>query len=134
MQKLTRLRHALLAIGPTAVLAGLLASAIGAEPVPPYDTSLTVGDAGAGHALIAEIGCGSCHVIPGVRGADGMVGPPLDHMGRRQIIAGMLRNTSDNMVYWLRFPQKVVPGNAMPDMGLTPEQARDIAAYLYTLQ
>jgi cytochrome c2 len=39
----------------------------------------------------------------------------------------------DNLVKWLRQPQNVVPGNAMPDMGVTPQDARDIAAYLYTL-
>jgi cytochrome c1 len=62
------------------------------------------------------------------------VGPPLDHMGRRVFIAGLLRNTPENMVRWLRFPQRIVPGNAMPDMGLTERQARDITAYLYTLE
>ena len=49
-------------------------------------------------------------------------------------IAGKLNNTTDNMVRWLRFPQEVVPGNAMPDMGLNEEEARDIAAYLATIR
>ena len=62
-----------------------------------------------------------------------MVGPPLDHMGRRVYIAGLLRNTPRNMVTWLRYPQRIVPGNAMPDMELSDEQARNIAAYLNTL-
>ena len=72
-------------------------------------------------------------MIPGIDNARGLVGPPLDHMGRRIFIAGLLRNTPDNLVSWLRDPQAVVPGNAMPDMGLSDEQARDITAYLYTL-
>jgi cytochrome c1 len=55
-------------------------------------------------------------------------------MGRRIYIAGKLRNTPANMVRWLRNPQAVVPENVMPNMGLTQEQARDIAAYLYTLK
>jgi cytochrome c2 len=97
-------------------------------------TRLTdIGDPERGARLIDQIGCGSCHMIPGVDGAKGLVGPPLDHMGRRIFIAGLLRNTPGNMVTWLRDPQEVVPGNAMPDMGLSEEQARDITAYLYTL-
>jgi cytochrome c2 len=110
------------------------AIAAGPQPSDSSGPRPRVGDPRLGQRLIGDIGCGSCHVVPGVSGADGMVGPPLDHMGRRQIIAGMLRNTQDNMVKWLRFPQQVVPGNAMPDMGLTEDQAKAIAAYLFTLQ
>jgi cytochrome c len=54
-------------------------------------------------------------------------------MGKRVIIAGVLRNTPDNMVKWLRHPQAIVPNKAMPDMGLDEQRARDITAYLYTL-
>jgi cytochrome c len=92
------------------------------------------GNAGRGHADITAVGCGSCHIIPGVATARGLVGPPLDHIARRIFLAGMLRNTPDNMVRWLADPQKIVPGNAMPDMGLSAQQARDITAYLYTLR
>jgi cytochrome c2 len=63
-----------------------------------------------------------------------MVGPPLTDIGRRIYLAGVLRNTPENMMFWLQNPQRVVPGNAMPDMGLTRDQAQDIAAYLYTLR
>lgn len=94
----------------------------------------TVGDPGRGATLIRAVGCGSCHIVPGVNDANGLVGPPLGQMGRRIYIAGLLRNTPDNMITWLRSPQSVVPGNAMPDMGLSEADARDIAAYLYTLQ
>jgi cytochrome c2 len=92
-----------------------------------------IGDPQQGAAHIAQVGCGTCHIIPGIDGARGLVGPPLDHMGKRIFIAGLLRNTPANMMAWLRDPQQVVPGNAMPDMGLSEEQARDITAYLYTL-
>jgi cytochrome c2 len=92
-----------------------------------------IGDAERGALYIRQTGCGSCHIIPGIDGARGLVGPPLDHMGKRIFIAGLLRNTPANMVTWLRDPQEIVPGNAMPDMGLSEEQARDITAYLYTL-
>ncbi len=91
------------------------------------------GDPDRGAAEIAAVGCGACHSIPGIANADGLAGPPLDHMGRRIFVAGLLRNTPDNLVTWLRDPQSVVPGNAMPDMALSDQQARDITAYLYTL-
>jgi cytochrome c oxidase assembly factor CtaG len=87
-----------------------------------------------GAGLVASYGCGSCHTIPGVTDANGVVGPPLTQMGRRVYIAGLLRNTPDNMVSWLRNPQRIVPGNVMPDMGLSEGEARDVAAYLNTLR
>jgi putative membrane protein len=93
-----------------------------------------LGDSSHGAALIRQFGCGSCHLVPGIEGAEGMVGPPLTQVGRRIYIAGVLRNTPDNMVRWLRDPQRVVPGNAMPDMGIDQPAAQDIAAYLYTLR
>ena len=92
------------------------------------------GDAQRGAALIQQYGCGGCHVVPGIAGAQGLVGPPLTTMARRVYIAGVLRNTPDNMVRWLRDPQRVVPGNAMPDMGIDQSDAENIAAYLYTLR
>lgn len=92
------------------------------------------GNVEQGKALILANGCGSCHRIPGIEGADADVGPPLTRVGRRIYIAGMLRNTPDALIAWLRYPQNVVPGNAMPNMGLSDQEARDIAAYLYTLR
>lgn len=92
------------------------------------------GDPARGATLIRNAGCGACHEIPGVVGAHGIVGPPLTHIASRKIIAGRLPNTPANLTLWLRDPQAVVPGNAMPNGGLTDAQARDIAAYLYTLR
>ena len=69
--------------------------------------------------------------MPGVPNANGLVGPPLGGFARRTVIAGVLPNTPPNLVLWLRNPQAVTPGNAMPNVGLTDGQARDIAAYLY---
>ena len=84
--------------------------------------------------LIVANGCSTCHSIPGIAGARGNVGPPLDHIGTRVFIAGMLRNTPENMVRWLKNPQAVIPGNAMPNMNLNDAQARDITAYLAELR
>jgi cytochrome c2 len=92
------------------------------------------GDAGRGARLIAQYGCGGCHIVPGISGADGLVGPPLNKMARRVYIAGLLRNSPDNLAAWIENPQAIVPGNAMPAMGINNEQARDIVAYLYTLR
>jgi cytochrome c1 len=94
----------------------------------------TAGSSRAGQALIERKGCGACHTIPGVRGADGLVGPPLDNIGRRVFIAGYLRNTPANLATWVLDPQAIAPGNVMPATGLTPDEADDVAAYLETLR
>jgi cytochrome c1 len=85
----------------------------------------------AGRQLIAGYGCNTCHTIPGIPGAKAQVGPPLDHFYERTSIAGQLSNTEDNLVRWIQNPQEVVPGDAMPNMGVTAAEAKYIAAYLY---
>ena len=89
------------------------------------------GDARRGPAAIVRYGCGSCHVIPGVGSAAGMVGPPLTAFSRRAYIAGELPNTADNLITWITVPQAIEPGTAMPNLGVDDRSARDIAAYLY---
>ncbi len=91
------------------------------------------GDEARGRAAIVAYGCGSCHSIPGVRGADGLVGPSLEHWAERPIIAGQVPNDPARLITWIMAPQAIEPGTAMPNMGVTNGQARDIAAYLYTL-
>jgi cytochrome c2 len=95
---------------------------------------MTEADSGHGKALMQTYGCGSCHLVPGITGATGLVGPPLTQFARRVYVAGMLRNTPDNLMNWLNDPQAIVPGNAMPNLGVTPRDARDMAAYLYTMR
>ena len=95
---------------------------------------IDIGDSRHGRETIRAVGCGSCHTIPGIRGANGMVGPPLIGWARRTYIAGQLPNTPENLVRWLLNPQAVEPGTAMPVVGLAEQQARDVAAYLYTLR
>jgi cytochrome c oxidase assembly factor CtaG/cytochrome c2 len=87
-----------------------------------------------GAQLISKYGCGSCHTIPGINGADGLVGPPLTHWSRRTYIAGVLPNDPDNLQFWIQHPQQVVPGVDMPDMGIRQQEARDIAIYLDTIR
>jgi cytochrome c len=92
------------------------------------------GDSKRGAKLVRNYGCGGCHEIPGIPSADGNVGPPLHRIGTRTYIAGFLQNSPDNMAFWIENPQKVLPGNAMPTMGIPPKEARDVAAFLYTLK
>ncbi len=100
----------------------------------PGYTVPTGGVAERGGQVIASKGCGSCHTIPGIKGARGLVGPPLTSFGRRTFIGGELPNKPENLVRWVRSPRSVEPGTAMPNLGLTEQQARDVAAYLYTLR
>jgi cytochrome c len=96
--------------------------------------AMTGGKVDAGVAAIGRYGCGACHRIPGIAGAVGETGPALNGIAVRAQIAGMLVNNPDNLTYWLRHPQRVMPGNGMPDQNVTETEARDIAAYLYTLK
>lgn len=99
------------------------------------DPSQTIpgADAKRGAADIARIGCGTCHMIPGIQQAEGLVGPPLEHWARRTYIAGEVPNTPAMLVRWIETPQAIEPGTAMPNLGVTEQTARDIAEYLYTL-
>ena len=96
--------------------------------------AMTGGEPTRGKALIRKYGCQACHTIPGVSGADGTIGPPLDRIARRAYLAGRLPNEPRNMIRWIREPQDVSPGTAMPEMGISEQDGRDIAAYLYTLR
>lgn len=95
--------------------------------------SATGGRPSRAPAIIESFGCGGCHTIEGVRGADGLVGPPLSGIATRGYIAGVLPNSPGNLIRWIRDPQAVDPLTAMPTLGVSEQQARDIAAYLYTL-
>lgn len=92
----------------------------------------TGGDPMRGEAMFVQYGCGSCHALSDVRDATGAVGPPLDGIGVRVIIAGHLANNPANMEEWIRDPQHVSPGTAMPDLRVGEQDARDITAFLYT--
>ncbi len=92
------------------------------------------GNADRGRKLVQQYGCTSCHVIPGVSGPQGEVGPPLQKMATRQFIAGKFPNTPQNMMKWIQNPQSMDPQNAMPNLSVTPADSRDITAYLMTLK
>jgi cytochrome c len=92
------------------------------------------GDVENGRLLLRQFACGACHVIPGVAAAKGNVGPPLAGVSSRVYLGGVLPNTPENMVTFIRAPQKADPRTAMPDLGVTEAHARDMVAYLYTLK
>lgn len=99
----------------------------------PYSVRID-GDPDHGKELIRQYGCGACHIVPGIRDAYGLVGPPLLYFSQRTMIAGELPNSPPNLIHWIEHPREVEPKTAMPDLGLTEDQATDIAAYLYTLR
>jgi len=92
------------------------------------------GNPARGRAAIERYGCGTCHTIPGVRGADALVGPPLTQVASRSYVGGVLTNSPENMIRWIRDPRAVDSLTAMPTLGVTDQDARDIASYLYTLK
>jgi cytochrome c1 len=96
--------------------------------------SATGGDPDRGAAAISRYGCATCHTVPGIRGADALVGPSLEHVGSRSYVGGVLPNTPDNVIRWIQNPPRVDPLTAMPNLGVTESDARDIAGYLYTLK
>jgi cytochrome c len=119
------------------LLAGSIAPGLdGCRQASGHEPRYTVrgGDAHRGRVAIRNYGCGACHVIPGIRAAQGTVGPPLSMWERRTYIAGQVPNTPELLVRWLEAPQAIEPGTAMPNLGVTPKDARDIAAYLYTIR
>ena len=89
------------------------------------------GDAGRGAELIERYGCGSCHTIPGIAGANGTVGPALSGFADERFIGGVIPNTVPNVIAWIQNPKRFAPRTIMPNLAVTPDQARDIAAYLY---
>jgi cytochrome c1 len=93
--------------------------------------AITGGDLTRASAIVRRFGCGGCHTIPGIGGADGQVAPSLAHLRLRVFIGGVARNTPENLVRWIVEPQALSPHSAMPPTGIGEADARDVAAYLY---
>jgi sulfur-oxidizing protein SoxX len=116
---------------PVALLLATLAAC--GSGIPP-DRRVVEGDPLRGRQWIATVGCGVCHTIPGVDGANGVVGPSLAGVGRRNLLAGVLPNQPDLMTRWVRDAPSLLSETGMPEMPLSEEEAEDVAAYLYTLR
>lgn len=120
----------------TMLLLIVAVSACGTTPNPrlgEIERQVVGGDPDRGHAVLIQYGCGSCHVIPGIAGANAYVGPPLNHYDQRTYIAGAMLNNTENLITWIINPQAIEPGTAMPNLNVSEEDARHMAAYLYTL-
>ncbi|WP_338762377.1 c-type cytochrome [Massilia sp. METH4] len=101
-----------------------------APPAPPDAPAHA--DPERGRMALSQYACQSCHRIPGVTGPDTYVGPPLAGLAQRKYVAGMLPNTAENLARWIRVPHEIDPQTTMPTLGVTPADARDMAAYLLT--
>ena len=95
--------------------------------------AMTGGAPARGKELVRHYGCVSCHAIPGVA-VDGTIGPSLEGIARKDLLAGKLPNEPKNLIRWIRDPQGLQPGSVMPDMDIGEQDGRDIAAFLYTLR
>ncbi|WP_461497752.1 c-type cytochrome [Ramlibacter sp.] len=113
------------AIASAALLAGCSES--------PPSLHVAGGDAGRGKAAIERYGCPACHTIPGIPGYGANVGPPLGKLASRAYLGGVLPNLPHNLVRWLQDPPAVAPRTVMPRLGVSEAEARDVAAYLYSL-
>ena len=123
----------LAAVVPTIAIAGVVADAYDERSdIRAHAAAITGGDPRRGEAMFIQYGCGGCHGVKHVRQATGMVGPPLGRVALRGILAGRLENTPGNMQRWIRDPQTISPGTAMPDLNVGETDARDITAFLYT--
>lgn len=112
----------------------LLLAACGGRGDAAERTTAAWGSAERGRLLIRASSCGACHAIPGIVGARGRFGPSLRGVARRSYVAGVLPNTPANLTRWVQHPRAVNARTAMPELGLTEAQARDVAAYLYELR
>jgi cytochrome c2 len=93
--------------------------------------AMTGGNPEMAPALFRKYGCTGCHTISGIPGADGKVGGPLVETRQRVYIGGVVNNTPDNLVQWIVSPQQFSPNTAMPATGISKDEAKDLAAYLY---
>ncbi|MDO9359702.1 MAG: c-type cytochrome [Polaromonas sp.] len=125
-------RAALLALLP---LAAGLSGCSDDLPAAQHSAQATAqGDLAVGQRLLTQYQCGSCHAIPGISAARGIQGPSLEAFGKRSYIAGRVPNFPDALAQWLVSPQSLVPDTTMPAMGVSPDEARHMAAYLGSLE
>jgi cytochrome c len=120
------------------MLPALALAACGPRDANPGDGTQARADTGAdlerGRRLIEQYQCGRCHRVPGVAAARGRLAVPLDAMGARSYIAGRIPNRQDTLTQWIVDPPSLVPGTAMPRLGVSPEEAHHMAAYLGSLR
>jgi cytochrome c2 len=87
-----------------------------------------------GRVLIQQYGCLTCHIVPGIDGPRGMVGPSLEAFGSRPTILNKAPNDLATLTRYLQNPQQVDPQTAMPNLGLSEGDAKSIATFLHSLK
>ena len=117
-----------------ALACALLTSACHQNDASTESTRVPGGDPERGRLLTQQYQCAACHYIPKVQGVNGDAGPSLEYMGRLSYIAGSIPNQPDNMIRFLQNPPAVKPGILMPALGISEDEARDMAAFMYTLR
>ena len=124
------MRHTLQVV----LLAGLALAGCGDAPAPDRSyRTVPQGEPQRGLQLLSRYQCGSCHAIPGAVSHSLNSAPSLAGFGRRSYIAGRIPNDARHLQQWLQDPKALFPQTTMPDLGVTPDDARDIAAYLMSL-
>jgi cytochrome c2 len=119
---------------PAFAMSMLFASLAACTVEQEFRPSVHAGDARRGKAVLVRLECGVCHVIPGVPGAVGQVGPALDAYAHRSYVAGKFPNDAETLVRFVRDPPAMAPLTGMPAVPMSDQDARDIAAYLYELE
>lgn len=112
-------------------LAGMLCACADKSDPP---RALMGADANRGLEVMERTGCAACHNTPGVAWPKGLAGPSLKGFADRPMIAGQFPNRPDRLIAFLKDAPSMAPATAMPAMPLTDAEARDVAAYLYTLR
>jgi cytochrome c len=113
------------------LFAAAMAVLAGCARQPPDEDPLTGGNPRVGRQLLARYGCAACHEIKGIAHSDSKVGPSLTDMREQAYVAGVIPNSASNLIRWIRHPREVDPKTAMPELGVSEAEARDMVAYLY---
>jgi cytochrome c1 len=125
---------ALVACGPPLPTTTPTPLAAPADPTPPAPTpmpGLQLGNPMQGRSLFQDKGCAGCHTLDGDASASGIAGPNLTNVGLRPTLAGeTLPNSPEMLVRWLLDPAALKPGTRMPNVGLSQQEAQDVAAFL----
>ncbi len=98
-------------------------------PAPPPPDSLV-----GGQTVFLTGPCATCHTIAGTP-AFATNAPPLTHVAsRRDLAAGAVPNTFENMMTWIVNPQAIKPGTQMPATKLSASQLQALVTYLRSLK
>jgi cytochrome c oxidase subunit 2 len=99
-----------------------------APPVEPTDPL-----AQQGRTIFTQSTCVGCHSITGL--SAGHIGPDLTHFASRKKFAGsLMESTPENLAKWIENPEHMKPGALMPNLGMTGDQSKALAAYLLSLK